>query len=46
MVHLRQALISACDAAIITMMLSAGLAYVFRWPIAVVAAVSILAKVL
>ena len=43
---IRRAVVSALDAVIITMMLAAGLAYVFRWPIAVVAVVSILAKAL
>lgn len=42
----RQALISACDAVIITMMLAAGFLYVFRWPLVVMWAVAMMVKVL
>jgi len=43
---IRAALISACDAAILTMALCAGLVYVFRWPLVVIWAVATLAKAL
>lgn len=43
---IRKALISACDAVIITTMLAAGFLYVFRWPLVVIWAVAMLAKVL
>lgn len=48
--EIRKAIVSALDAVIITTMLAAGLAagflYVFRWPLVVIWAVAMLAKVL
>ena len=43
---IRHALISACDAAIITMFAACVLAYAFRWPLCVLLAASIIAKAL
>lgn len=43
---IRHALISACDAAIITMFAACVLAYVFRWQILIAFAVVILARAL
>lgn len=43
---IRSALISACDAFIITMMLAVGLLYVFRWPLVVFAVASMAVKVM
>lgn len=43
---IRRAVVSALDAAIITMMLAAGLAYVFRWPLVVIWAVTMICMAL
>lgn len=43
---LRHMILSACDALIAVMFIAAMLAYLFRWPIVVLAGISILAKVL
>lgn len=44
--EIRKAIVSALDAVIITTMLAAGFLYVFRWPLVVMWAVAMLAKVL
>lgn len=45
MEQIRKALISACDAFIITMMLALGFLYMFRWPLVVMWAVAMIVKV-